>query len=164
MFWMKVFQLYLVSLHTDYYSKCIPWNHGCEFPQSWNWISSLSFETAGRHREGVVSEIDTLLSQTISFLFFPQTNEKSQKTLIKSQEWSSGWLSSHQRKCLSIHLMSDSPSACWKDLKAISPCWIEPYEQQVFWSAFLDGFLLHEVKPTWRASSGSVAGGEHCFN
>lgn len=62
---------------------------------------------------------------------------------ITSQERSSGWLSSHQRKCSSIHLISDPPSACWKELKANSPWWIELYEQQLLWSAFLDGFLLH---------------------
>lgn len=88
----------------------------------------------------------------LSYFFLRQIKSHSKllncwsHSKLKSQEWSSGWLSSQQRKCFSIHLMSDPPSACWKDLKANSAWWIEPYEQQLFWSALFDGFLLHEVK------------------
>lgn len=48
--------------------------------------------------------------------------------------------------------------------KPTQPWWIEPYEQQLFWSAFLDGFLFRTVKLTWRVSSVSVAGKGHSFN
>lgn len=132
--------------------------------QPWMWISSeleqnwftCFWESRRKRRRN--STTDSLPGQITSFTFFSPHRWEVKVRLIKSQEWSSGQLSSHQRNCWSIHLVSDPPSACWKELKANSPWLIQPYEQQLLWLAFLDGFLLHTVKPTWRVSSGSVAG------
>lgn len=98
--------------------------------------------------------------------FFLRQMKTHRKLLLKSQKWSSGWLSNHQTKCLSIHLMSDPPSACWKDVKAnsIHHGKLSHMNNSCSDQHFLMVFLLHAVKRTWRASSGSVAGAGHSFN